>query len=166
MPLPLVPILIGSAAAWLWIQSQESGSESSAEPPGPMPQPPPVRSSGSSMQKSISFDLPPDWTPHFAGVDTEASAPSPSHQVAHLLEQPLPVAVQAARLRFMKVPAVLAVDEGEGAIQITYDGTNTDPWLIPSKYLGWPITMIEGHPRTTPRVALPRRARKTLKAPS
>ena len=77
-------------------------------------------------------------------MSTMASTPQrkTKQSLANLLEQPLPVAVDAARHRFMKGP-VKDVTQGEGQILVHLDPSSTAAVLIPPTYLGWPVRMVE-----------------------
>lgn len=63
--------------------------------------------------------------------------------LANLLEQPLPIAVDAAQHRFGRNPSVRQISAGDGEIVVELDALGTDAVIIPPKYLGWPVRMIQ-----------------------
>jgi len=81
----------------------------------------------------------------------EKTAPSskPKASLANLLQQPLAVAVDAARHRFLK-GGVVDIRGGDSEIVVILDPDSTSSVLVPPEYLGWPIRLVNRAPVPIP----------------
>lgn len=63
------------------------------------------------------------------------------HKLANLLKQPLDVAVEAARERYLKGSAVTDIYADDGHLVFETDPNSTAALLIPPEFLGWPTRL-------------------------
>lgn len=69
---------------------------------------------------------------------TGPMAPEKSSGLGNVMVQPLPQALEAAKLRFLKHPVTDIRTEGQGLI-FTIDPRSTKLLMVPPVYLGWPV---------------------------
>lgn len=69
--------------------------------------------------------------------------------LANVMQQPLDVAVEAARQRWGSSRAVehIEVSEDDSGIDVVLDPQSTDALLMPQQFLGWPMRYWTGEGR-------------------
>jgi hypothetical protein len=63
-------------------------------------------------------------------------------KLSNIMMQPMPQAVEAARMRFRKGP-VIDIYAGYNELLFKVKKGDTSPLLVPPNYLGWPVRIIE-----------------------